>query len=95
MKIGRQYLGKYVEFTWRDPIGGHRFEKEKAPKGLVALAVWKERGGIDDVTEGVVRIAHSEAIGPARIEPDEGMFSWVPEELIVAITVYEPVKEGA
>ena len=91
MKIGRQYLGKYVEFVWRDPIGGERVEKDKAPRGLAALAAWKERGVIDDITEGVVRIAHSDAVGPPR-EPDEAMYSWVPETLITEITVYTPAN---
>ena len=96
MKIGRQYVGKYVEFVWRDPIGGTRVDKDKALRGLAALSAWRERGVIDDITEGVVRIAHSEASGPGG-ETDEGMYSWVPETLITEITVYSASnteKEG-
>lgn len=97
MKIGRQYLGKMVEFTWKDP-NNRRVKKALALRGLAALATWKERGVIDDLTDGVVRIAHSEAAGPNRPnEPDEMVYSWVPEGLITEITVYvaeKTEKEG-
>lgn len=93
MKIGKQYLGKYVEFTWKDP-NSRRVKITEAPKGSVALATWRERGVIDDLTESVIRIAHSDACEPGATVPDEAVYSWVPEDLIVSITVYEPVKEG-
>ena len=93
MKIGRQYVGKMVEFMWKDP-NNNRVTKARALRGLAALATWRERGVIDDITEGVVRIAHSEAAGPRNpAEPDEFVYSWVPEGLITEITVYEPVSQ--
>ena len=94
MKVGKQYLGKYVEITWKDP-GSTRVKADKARRGLAALATWHERGIIDDITEGVVRIAHADAAEPGEPLPDEFEYTWVPEELITNITIYEPVKEGA
>ncbi len=94
MKVPRSCIGKYVEFTWKDP-NNRRVKSAVARKGLAALATWRERGVIDDITEGVVRIAHSDAAGPSNPIPDEFVYSWVPEDLITSITVYEPVKEGA
>jgi hypothetical protein len=62
-----------------------RFELSKAPKGLAALARWVERGVIDDITEGVVRIRMSEGFSlneQGSMVLDEATFGWVPEELI-------------
>lgn len=96
MKVGKYYLGKYVEFIWHDPganrVVSHLSDLGDLAKGLEALAIWKERGVIDDITEGVVRIAHSAARDPGKINDNEFFYSWVPEDLIESITVYEPIK---
>lgn len=96
MKVGRQYIGKLVEMTWRDP-GEARLtltDPSYDPKGRGCLASWRERGFILDVTEGVVKIEHSRAVGaPMLRQPDESTCSFVPEELVESITVYEPVRE--
>ncbi len=84
MKITKAFLNQLVILTWEDPRGGgSREEIDKAPKGKAALAKWNEFGRIDDITDGVIRIRHSEAFeSPGNKEPDEGVFSWIVEALI-------------
>ena len=94
MKVGRQYIGKYVEIIWRDPIGGrHEVEASELPRGRTALAVWRERGVIDDVTEGVVRLIQSDNEGSPIGVKKEVEAGWVPEELIDRIEIYERVGD--
>lgn len=99
MKVGKQYLGRYVELTWRDPGAArtvlHSYSER--PRGVGCLATWRERGVIVDVTDGVVQIEHSHATGaPLLRQEDEVVCTYVPEDLVESITVYEPVsKEGA
>jgi len=94
MKIGKHLLGKYVEFVWRDPNHARVEAKnyETLPKGKEALAVWKERGIIDDLTDGVVRIEHSHGAASKIVDGqgNDHVYSWVQEELIEAITVFVP-----
>ena len=99
MKLGRQYLGKVVEVVWRDPkwdrVQSHDSkERSDVPKGLAALARWREYGVIDDITDGVARVIHSMGEGasrdPAQSEADEFVCTWVPEDLIESIRVFEP-----
>ena len=99
MKVSRSFIGKYVEVKWRDPGTSHTKgrKREDIPRGIEALASWAERGVIDDLTEGVVRIVHSEGRAPQHIDGvDELELSctWVPEDLIEGIIVYEPVKSS-
>lgn len=94
MKIGKQYLGKVVELTWRDP----RFDRETLSKvhhGRDALAMWQEFGRVDEIIDGVVRIVHSAGREPGALAVDEICATWVVEDLVEAITVYEPMKETA
>jgi hypothetical protein len=93
VKVPRGAIGQMVEVIWRDPASsGKRVSVRRAPKGMAALAVWKERGVIDDVTDGIARIVHSLAHDPpGDPEPeDEIMATWVPEALIESITIYDP-----
>ena len=92
MKIPKSYVGKEARITWRDPAG-KRLDWHEAKVGQAALAKWVERGLIDDVTEGVVRIVQSEAYSSGEDTPDEGLFGWIPEELIDKCELMEPVKE--
>lgn len=96
MKIGRQYLNKYVEMVWRDP-GEARItvsEGVENPKGRGCLATWHERGILQDITDGIVRIEHSHATGaPLLRQADESVCTYVPEDLIESLTVFEPVKD--
>ena len=92
VKIGKQYLGKMVELTWRDPRFD-RVELHAVRHGRDALAVWQEFGRIDEIVDGVVRIIHSagkETAGAPAI--DEICATWVAEDLVDSIVVYEPVK---
>ncbi len=88
MKIGKNYLGRYVELVWRDP--GSARVKAPVRCGRAALATWKERGVVDNIDEGVIRLAHSEAAEPGALAADEWMYSWIPEELIEAIVIFAP-----
>ncbi len=93
MKVNKSYIGKVVVVTWEDPIGGGaREEVAKAPRGKAALAKWEEFGYIDDITDGVVRIMHSRSYGPGSSEIEEGLYTWIVEDLIVGIAVLESVK---
>lgn len=89
MKIPKSYLGRYVEVTWRDPVGVQRAPIDQAPKGLSGMAKWEERGIVDDVTEGVVRILHSTGYEPGHDKADEISYTLVPEDLIIAVRVFK------
>lgn len=100
MKISRQLLGKLVELTWKDPcedrVKCHLPNLEDLPKGRAALATWKERGVIDDITDGVVRLVQSEGHEPGAGKPDEFKCQWICEELIEAVRVaeFQAVESG-
>ena len=92
MKVGRQYLGKVIQLTWRDP-GTQRVPLHQALKGRDALAMWDEYGLVDDITDGVVRIIHSSGKDPGARDVDEIAYTVVDESLVEKIVVYEPVPE--
>ena|SRR3972149_3872543 len=97
MKINRTYLGKYVELTWRDPGEARQSipNYRDRPRGLGCLATWRERGIIIDITDGVVQLEHSHATGaPLLKQDDEIVCTFVPEDLVESVVVYEPVKDG-
>ena len=93
MKITRHHIGKECRVTWVDPCS-QRVSLENAKKGLAALAKWIERGVIDDVTEGVVRLIQSYAYSAGEKEPDEAIIGWIPEDLIISCEIMEPMKES-
>lgn len=101
MRVGKEYLNKYTEVTWRDPnearCSANSRDYTALPKGRAALATWQERGIITDVTEGVLRIEHSRAMHAPGIDgqSDEFVFTFVPEELVEAITVFEKKEPSA
>jgi len=91
MKITKSLLGKYVEVVWRDP----KFLKltcrlSDVPKGIAALAYYKERGVIDDITDDVVRIQHSACADGDTTQPDDFCYTWTHAALIERITIMEP-----
>ena len=96
MKVGKQYIGRHVEVTWRDPgdarVSVSPGDVVSIPKGRAALATWLERGVITDLTDGVLRIEHSRATpGLAELHQSlEYVFTYVPEELVETIVVYVP-----
>lgn len=96
MKVSRANIGKEVRITWRDPVSSERLSIEKALKGRAALAIWIERGVIDDITDGVVRFRQSEARFAGDENSDEAIFGWVPEELIekCEVMVAEVIPSG-
>lgn len=102
MRVGRQYLGKVCEVTWRDPKWDRVSSmdprgRSDIPRGMAALARWREYGVIDDITDGVLRIVHSagDSTGRDSAHPDADEFvcTWVPEVLVESIRVFAPVQE--
>ena len=92
MKITKAtYLGKIVIITWRDPLGALREMLEDAPKGNAALGEWVEYGYVDDITDGVIRVIHSKGKTPGPRETYEIGYTVIPEELIIAIVILEPI----
>ena len=96
MKVTKAYLHKEVRITWLDPISNH--EKlvnlsDPVRKGRAALAKWIERGIIDDITDGVIRVVQSQSFSPGEETPDEAIIGWIPEELIEEIEIGE-FKKG-
>jgi len=97
MKISRSIIGKYVEMIWRDPMGAVKLrsylpDRSDLPKGTASLASWKERGVVDDLTEGIVRIVHSHGTDPPmRVKGEDSSedfsLTWVPEALIESYRV--------
>lgn len=95
MKVPRSYIGCMAMVTWEDPCGGGRHAIRTAPKGRAALSKWHEYGIIDDVSEGVVRLFHSECFNDRDSkEADEAQISWIPEDLILDIKVYQQREES-
>ena len=95
MKLSKSLVGKEIRVTWRDPAG-KRCNWHEARVGKAALAKWVERGKVHDVSEGVLTFVQSEAWSAGELEPDEGLFGWIPEELIDQVEILEvvPSKEG-
>jgi hypothetical protein len=89
VKVPKSIIGKEVRITWIDPISSDRIKMLDARKGRSALSTWRERGVIDDITEGVVRFLQSEATSPGEDRHDEAIIGWIPEELITLIEVGE------
>lgn len=89
MKVSKSLLGRYVEIQWMDP-NYNRADVDTLLKGRGALATWKERGVVYDITDGVVLIAHSESTNAGNKEPDEIARTAIHEALIESITVYQP-----
>lgn len=99
MKIPRSLIGKYVELIWRDPRDDRVCcRPTELLRGFAALATWKERGVIDDLTDGIVRIIHSEGTEPQSPGGEESKpdyrVTWVHEALVESIVVMEPAKES-
>lgn len=76
-----------------DP-GSYKSRLRDMPKGRDALATWREYGLVQDITDGVVIIAHSIGRDAQATTDDEIHCSAVPEALIEKLTVYQPVLEG-
>ena len=103
MKVGRAALGQVVVLRWLDPASDHTNENVKGPaaRGRGALAVQTEIGRIDDITDGVVRICHTETVHPGDKSPGAWFHTWVPEDLVIELVLYAPqtaqppdLKEG-
>ena len=95
MKVKRDLIGKDVRIIWRDPVSDHEklvSLKEPLKKGRAALATWIERGVIDDITEGVVRLLVAVTYSAGEDRPDEALVGWIPEELIDEIEIAEYKK---
>ena len=90
MKVSRRLVGRMVEVTWRDP-GASRVPKTSPhAKGKAALATWLDRGILDDLTDGVLRIVHSDGFSQGDTTADEIFATWVPEDLVESITAFIP-----
>lgn len=99
MRVPRSYIGKMIEATWRDPYTAMiSCQPEQIPKGIAGLAVRKERGIIQDISDGVVLINHSDGHSPtmpdvARADVDYQL-TWVQETLIEEIELFAPVPKN-
>lgn len=92
MKVSKHLIGKEAKIHWVDPVSNHESLinlKEPAKKGRAALARWIERGVIDDITEGVVRLIIAETFSAGEEKPDEAIIGWIPEDLITKIEIGE------
>ena len=94
MKITKAHVGRVCEVVWRDPcsahVKSHQRDFSDVPRGTAVLATQRERGVIDDVTDGVVRIVHTVGTdSPVVPDPTTDLYvTWVPDSLIESITVY-------
>jgi hypothetical protein len=97
MKVPKAYVGSAVKVTWRDPISMARKELWEVPTGMDALATWVEYGVLDDLTDGVLRIVHSEGFTSGKGVKDEICYTAVWEVLVVDIRkmVEEPVSDSS
>ena len=93
MKVPKSYVGSVVAVTWRDPVSMRRKELHEAKVGMDALATWTEYGMLDDLTDGVLRICHSEGYDGNQDKRDEICYTAVWEVLVTNIRrlVDEPV----
>ena len=102
MKVGKAYLGQIVQLTWLDTAFNHiNVNSQGLPlKGRASLARQREYGQIDDVTEVVVRLVHTETTHPGDDKPGGWSITWIPEEVVVEVIVLAPrpqqpeAKEG-
>jgi len=95
MKISKSLIGCMVKIRWIDPMTATTTVRVEGPpkRGRAGLATQVENGIIDDITEGVVRIMHYEATHPGEDQPDEYRHTWVLEDLVESVQLYEPVTE--
>lgn len=96
MKVPKSIVGKLVEVTWRDPS----FARISCPPLLlpeIALATAKDRGVVDNLKDGVIRLIHADT----RHDPNLAAISdemptvtyqvsWIHESMVESITVFEP-----
>lgn len=100
MKITKAHVGRLVEVVWRDPcsasVKSHARDRSDIPRGLTVLATQRERGVIDDVTDDVVRIIHTEGSdSPLVPDPSLDLYAtWVPAALIESIVIFQPIPEA-
>lgn len=94
MKIPRSAIGQLAVITWRDPcsahVKSHTRDHSDLPKGTAVLATQVERGVIGDVTDGIVRIEHTEGTDSHLVpDPTDDLYcTWVPEGLIEKLVLY-------
>lgn len=91
MKVPKSYIGCMVKVWWNDPMTAATSVRVEGPprRGLAGLALQQENGVIDDITDGVIRICHYSATHPGEDQPDEYRHTWVLEDLITRIDVFE------
>lgn len=82
-----------MEIQWADPTTFSE-DLRDLRKGRAALATWRERGTIHDITDGVVIIAHSLGHNPGQNEDDEVQGTAVHEDAIEKLTVFKPEEKG-
>ena len=94
MRIGRRYLGKVVELTWRDPTF-RRCDMREVVEGRKSLSTWREYGVVHSLTDGVIQIVHSAAnnVATATDPPaaDEIAYTSIHLALVEKIVVFEPL----
>ncbi len=91
MKVPRKLLGQYVEVEWLDPTQCTVAISEMI-KGRGQLGIWRERGILIDMTDGILIIEHSHC----KTTDDEKIHAtWVPEELVSRIKIFAEVVAEA
>jgi len=93
MKVSRALVGRVVEIQWMDP-GTFNVDLDKLPLGRAALATWLEWGRLQDVTDGVLLVAHSVGTSAGDKDPDEVHCSAIHEALVEKLTAMSPDKES-
>lgn len=93
MRINKKFIGQFVEVSWKDPSSDTVDVIEgQFPRGNSALAGWKERGVLIDLTDGVLTIQHSVCEIPNGWPRYH--CTWVPEELVIAIDPFIRDKDN-
>jgi len=99
MRINRAWLNRLVEITWLDPneraVEIHTRDGSDTPRGMGALIKRRERGILDDYTDGVLRVCHWDAFDQDGEHVDEAKYTWLHEALVTKVTVYNPEPEQA
>lgn len=96
MKLPKSHIGAFAVITWLDPYVGPSRAQDGLPlRGRDALARQVEYGKIDDITDDIVRICHTETTHPNAQKPGEWVHTWVHTELIIDVTIYSKTETKA
>ena len=92
MKL-RNYIGKKVEMTWRDPFDWREEGEESIDQvqGADHVPQWTHLGVVEGVVDGWVRLRYGTCVSSQTKPVKEGVMVY--EELVTSVTALESVVD--